>query len=238
MKTLVSKGGAAVVALALLVCAGAPAFAHDRHKKRAQEASAAETAAKELPTAVATLPLAPTDAPEAKPHDHGHHDATEASHPGETLEPAMESNVPRPLAWLGKFHPPVTHFPIALLTAAALAELLFMRTGAAAYRHAVLFCVRFGAAAALLAATLGWFFAGFRIFDEEWVMTAHRWAGTCVALFAAALLYLLERTEAPSAPDTASRSRFRLVLFTSAGSVGATGFLGGALLYGLDHYAW
>jgi hypothetical protein len=33
-------------------------------------------------------------------------------------------------------------------------------------------------------------------------------------------------------------ARFRAVLFTAAGLVGATGFLGGALLYGLDHYAW
>jgi hypothetical protein len=65
-------------------------------------------------------------------------------------------------------------------------------------------------------------------------MTAHRWAGTAMALLAVVLLALLERGELTET----RQSRFRLALFSAAGLVGATGFLGGALLYGLDHYAW
>ena len=50
---------------------------------------------------------------------------------------------------------------------------LFMRTGAIACWHALLFGMRIGAGTALLAAVLGWFFAGLRLGDDEWVMTAH-----------------------------------------------------------------
>ena len=117
---------------------------------------------------------------------------------------------------------------IALLTAAALAELLFMRTHSVVFRHAVLFCVRFGSVAAILAATLGWFFAGFHIVDEEWVMTAHRWTGTATALLAGGVLYLLERAEASTVRAVEARARFRVAFFCIASLVGATGFLGGA----------
>ncbi len=64
-------------------------------------------------------------------------------------------------------------------------------------------------------------------------MTAHRWTGTVTAFWALALLGLLGRT-----PASASRTRFRAVLFAGAGLVGVTGFLGGSLIYGLDHYTW
>ncbi len=86
---------------------------------------------------------------------------------------------------------------------AALGEFLFARTGATSYRHAVLLCVRVGAATAILAPPSG-------------------------------VLVLLEHAEARGA----SRRPFRLALFSTAALVGVTGFLGGALLYGLDHYAW
>ena len=234
MKSLISAGGAFALALALLFCVTAPAVAHEGHKRQqAQEAEAEQPVADE---ATAALPATGAQDDEVA-HDHAGH-GHEADAAGDATDhgEVTGSNVPKPLAWLGKFHPPLTHFPMALLTAAALAELLFMRTGAASYRHALLFCVRLGAGAAAVAAVLGWFFAGLRFFDEEWVMTAHRWAGTAVALFSMWLLYLAEKLSAGS--PNGSAAPFRAVLFTAAGLVGVTGFLGGALLYGLDHYAW
>jgi uncharacterized membrane protein len=184
------------------------------------------------------MPVIPV---EENPHDHAPHgqdsDSPMADPPmGVTDAGDPDSNLPKPIAWLGKFHPPATHFPIALLVSAALADFLFMRTGNVAYRHALRFCVRVGAAAAIFAAILGWFFAGVRLVDDEWVMTVHRWAGTSVALFSVWLLYLAEQLRADE--PTATPARFRMALFSAAGLVAATGFLGGALLYGLDHYAW
>lgn len=226
MNTLVNAGGAIALALALLLCAATRADAHEGHNQRAEEAAAAHQEA---------LPAHADSLSESKPHDHANHGQAEAHHATDAdAASSAETNVPKPLAWLGKLHPPLTHFPIALLTAAALAELLFIRTGTAGYRHAVVFTVRLGAAAALLAAPLGWLFAGFHLVDEEWVMTAHRWAGTSMALLAVVLVALVERGELSNTRQT----RFRVALFSSAALVGATGFLGGALIYGLDHYAW
>src|SRR3954467_7014562 len=60
----------------------------------------------------------------------------------------------------GVFHPAVVHFPIALLTVAALMETLAIVRGrsvkSAAISQTALTCLFLGAAGAVLAATLGW----------------------------------------------------------------------------------
>jgi uncharacterized membrane protein len=231
MKPMIGAGGATALALVLLFCATAPAVAHEAHKKKAAEVLREQPPIEE--PALHNMPIIPA---KEEPHDHAQHGQNTDSRVEAGDAEAPASNLPKPIAWLGKFHPPITHFPIALLISAALAEFLFMRTGTVAYRHALLFCVRIGAGAAMFAAVLGWFFAGVRLVDEEWVMTAHRWAGTSLALFSVWLLYLAEQLRADE--PTATPARFRIALFSAAGLVGATGFLGSALLYGLDHYAW
>ena len=219
MKIHIHPARAIALSLVFLAVVVAPSVAHEGHKK-----------------APDTEPVRVSEsAPVESPQSHSHAPSAEVvGHDDSKSEHHEASNLPQPLAWLGKFHPPATHFPIALLVAAAVGELLFIRRGSQEYRHAVRFCVRFGGLGALLAAALGWFFAGFRLVDEEWGMTAHRWAGTSAALLALALVVSLERAE--SSGD--ARRLFRGLLFSSASVVGATGFLGGALLYGIDHYAW
>ncbi len=165
-------------------------------------------------------------------HEHPEGDATVAT-PTTPTHPYPPEGVPRPLAWLGKFHPPAVNFPIAMFTAAALSELLLMRTGRELFFHATRFSVWVGSLGALAAATLGWFFAGFRLADEEWLMTTHRWLGTSASAWALWVLFLCER-----AYRKAERKTFRLALFSATALVTTTGFFGGALLYGLDHYAW
>jgi predicted permease len=120
-----------------------------------------------------------------------------------------------------------------MLIAAALSELLLMRKGDELFFHATRFAVWVGSLGALAAAALGWFFAGFRIADEEWLMTTHRWLGTSASALALVVLFLCER-----AYRSSERQAFRLALFPLAAVVAMTGFFGGALLYGIDHYAW
>ncbi len=174
-------------------------------------------------------------APQAEPAQQTPvHEHPEAEAPGVTpAHPYPPEGVPRPLAWLGKFHPLAVHFPIAMLIAAALSELLLMRTRHELFFHATRFAIWVGSLGALAAATLGWFFAGFRIADEEWLMTTHRWFGTSASAFALVVLLLCERAHRRS-----ERKAFRLALFPLAAVVAMTGFFGGALLYGIDHYAW
>ncbi len=214
--------GALLLGVSLLGLAPIPsAQAHEAHKREGP---------KETPSA---LPV--EDAPRAEPAHQGPvHEHPEAQTPIAT--PAHRyppEGVPRPLAWLGKFHPPAVNFPIAMFTAAALSELLLMRTGRELFFHATRFSVWVGSLGALAAATLGWFFAGFRLADEEWLMTTHRWLGTSASAWALWVLFLCER-----AYRKAERKTFRLALFSGAALVATTGFFGGALLYGVDHYAW
>lgn len=200
-----------VATLIVAVALGLPAV---------MDAAAHEGHGQPQPAAVTDVPEAPAAGERPATREAGHEHAPRG--------------VPAPLAWLGRFHPPLTHFPIALLDAAALAELLLMRRGGALFEHAVRFCVGLGALTAIGAGLLGWLFGGFQLSDDEWLMTAHRWLGTATALWAGPLFAICERTYARAA----SRRLFRFALFGAAGLVSATGFLGGALLYGLDHFAW
>jgi uncharacterized membrane protein len=138
--------------------------------------------------------------------------------------------------WLGKFHPPAANFPIALLVAAAVAEFLWMVSQRSLFDAASRFCIWFGALAAVPTGILGWFMGGFHVTDEQWSMTVHRWLGTATDICAVLALVLSEIGRRPGYVRT--RKVFRLLLFLAALMVLATGFFGGAQVYGLRHYAW
>jgi mono/diheme cytochrome c family protein/uncharacterized membrane protein len=140
------------------------------------------------------------------------------------------------IAWLGNSHPPAVHFPIALLTAAALAELLLLATGKPAFDAAARYCVWFGALGAAAAGALGWCAGGVHLTDPSWVLTTHRWLGTCTIAGAVLVLVLSELSRRPGRRRT--RVGFRLALLVTAVLVLATGFFGGAVVHGLGHYAW
>ena len=140
------------------------------------------------------------------------------------------------IGWLGKFHPPAVHFPIGLLTAAALAELLRLVTGKPAFDAISRYCVWFGTLTAVAAGALGWSLAGLRLTDESWVMTAHRWLGTSTVACAGLVLVLAEVSRRPDRCRT--RMWFRVTLLIAAVLVLVTGFFGGAVVFGLDHYTW
>ena len=145
----------------------APVSAHEAHEERNETASAEiQRPAKNRTDAVAEH-ASVVGIEETTRSPSRHHEAPEG--------------VPPLLAWIGRFHPPLVHFPIALLSAAALAELLLVATGKAFFDSAVRFCVWGGALGAVGAALLGWLFGGFRVVDDEWVMTSHRWLGTATA---------------------------------------------------------
>ena len=228
-----SRAVSGLVLLGALFCGlvVAPPFAaaHKKHAEarvQAQEepavapSSPENTATDAGPPAAAQLPgpvfeSEPT-LPESEPTAHDRHrDLT---------------GIPKLIAWLGNFHPPMVHFPIAMLVGAALAEILLMSTGREIFQHAARFCVWIGALSAVPTAMLGWFFGGFQVTDDEWIMTAHRWLGTVTVVWAIVLLAICERRGA--------RGSYRLVVFTGAALAMATGFFGGAMVYGLDHYAW
>ena len=166
------------------------------------------------------------------------HGEEEAQHDHNAHEGSGKSGLAKLISWLGKSHPPSVHFPIALLMSAAFAELLVMVTGRSLFESAARFCVWIGSVSTLGAVTLGWFFAGFRLSDPDWIMTVHRWLGTAVGGLAIIILFLCIAAYRPGPQQKQWKLWYRIALFIGAAAVSANGFFGGALVYGLNHYAW
>lgn len=176
----------------------------------------------------------------AAPHDHGDHgdDAAEpaAVEHDHATGHGKANGVARLAKFLGKFHPLVVHFPIALILTAALAEALSIWTKRPFFEQAARFAIILGALGALAAAPLGWMAAGAANYLGELtrVLLLHRWIGVSaagVSVIAAAL-----------ALCTGSKPRltsaYRIALLVSAVLVGLAGHFGATLIYGTDYFAW
>lgn len=164
------------------------------------------------------------DSPSEASHKHGDgHDHTQHSH----------GTGSRWTKWLGGFHPPMVNFPIGVLVAGVFAELLFMFRPRPELNYTARFCVMFAALTGVAAGVLGWLFGGLRIADADPLLAVHRWLGTGTVLWLIALLVVSERTHRALGGN---RRLLRVFLFGGAVLVLATGFFGGAMVYGLEHY--
>ena len=137
----------------------------------------------------------------------------------------------RVVTWLGRFHPVAVHFPIALLLAAALAELLGTLTGQSSFEPAARFCLIVGAIGAVVAAPLGWADA-VSSSHTGWPLFFHRWLGTATATWALIMLLLVfSRVRNPQ-----GRWRYRIAIYLGAIAVCVTAFLGSAVDHGFGYY--
>jgi uncharacterized membrane protein len=134
------------------------------------------------------------------------------------------------MAFIGRLHPLLIHFPIALVMAAVAAE------GAAALRqgsrwHQVAVAnIRAGAFFALLAAFAGWRLA-FGSGIESPLLEWHRWVGTLAA--ATSVAAAVATQEADGRSSIASLV-FKLALLGAGVLVAVAGHLGGLLVWGAE----
>jgi len=142
----------------------------------------------------------------------------------------------RVATFIGKLHPVIVHFPIALILLALLAEMLWWATGQAMFDNAVRFVLPLGAAGALVAAGLGWLDAMFVHTPSDMLHTLliHRWLGISTALMATVAAGL----QLAACRRTNGRLywAYRLALVAAAILVGLTGHLGGMLIFGSDYF--
>ena len=160
---------------------------------------------------------------------------TDAPHSSQSPEARDRGFLNHLLGWLGGFHPVVVHFPVGLLLAAALAELLSILTRWDGLRSAARFCLILGALGAAAAAPLGWFDA---MFDDRGGLPLflHRWLGVSAAVLAAGAVLLNEIDRRAASPT--ARLLFRVVLFLNGAVVAAAGHFGGVLVHGPEYYQW
>ena len=144
----------------------------------------------------------------------------------------------RAIRWIGRFHPVSTHFPVALMYVAVVAEAMAWWTRRESWMQTVRFLVVLGAMGGLVTAGLGWVNASFTSYvgRSASILVWHRWLGTFTSVWTLVCATLAIMSECRE--GSAERQRFRGALLVGAALVGVSGFLGSALIYGLEHYQW
>ena len=135
------------------------------------------------------------------------------------------------MAFVGRLHPLLIHFPIALVIAAALAEGAAIVTADEGWRTVAVENVRAGAVFALLATVAGWRLALAPEMDVSPLLEWHRWLGTVAA--AAALAAALA-TGSIRRRLALGALTYRTALFAAGTLVAVTGHLGGLLVWGAN----
>lgn len=132
----------------------------------------------------------------------------------------------------GVFHPATTHFPIALLTIAGLLAGVAVVRRRREVSSAAFTCLWFGTIGAVVAAVLGWADGEGRTGD---VIFVHRWSGVAVAVIGVGMTAVA--TAYRRRPVSGLLHAYHAGTIVLAGLVGLTGFYGGKITHGSDHYS-
>ncbi|MGK0219514.1 MAG: putative membrane protein/mono/diheme cytochrome c family protein [Planctomycetota bacterium] len=150
-------------------------------------------------------------------------DAPTTEEAAEAQEPPKKEPMNPVLKWLSHFHPIVVHFPIGLLSAAFLAQLLFALRPSWKTDIAAGFCLAVGALGSIPSALLGWQLAESRASGGDELFN-HRWLGVATAVSAMLIWRAYYRWP---------KKRFWLLLVLAV-LVGFAGHTGGILSYGAN----
>lgn len=138
------------------------------------------------------------------------------------------------IKWVGNFHLILLHFPIALITMAAVSELLFFWYGNSLFDQASRFMV-LAAAVMVLPTVLTGLAYGYNV-PYEGVMASYFWWHRFFGLFTAFLaITTAVFRELPSQRFPCAGAAYYLCLFLLFISVNVTAFLGGSLTFGIGH---
>lgn len=145
----------------------------------------------------------------------------------ENAEPGAAA---RTFDWIARLHPAIVHFPVALLPLAFASALLARRR--ARWRWTARVLAGLSVVTLPLAALTGWMLVGAPDPAASALLSWHRWNGVALALLALPLGLALAR-DREGGTGTA-------VLLLGLGTVLVLGqgWMGGALVHGIDHLAW
>lgn len=133
--------------------------------------------------------------------------------------------------FLGRLHPMVVHFPIALLVFATLLELFTLAKFQSKLRPGINALVMAGSVSVVASSVLGLLLANNEAITGD-LPDLHRWLGISSAFFSLVLLWLLSRVyKKNSSPKI---RLFRIALFTTTLGVSAAGHFGASLTHGED----
>ena len=139
-----------------------------------------------------------------------------------------------PGRFVGRMHPIVVHFPIALVMLAAAVELVRSLRRQRGLSAATPLLVQVAAASGVVAAITGWLIAANeRGGDDSSELFGHRWLGTVAAVLLVGLAWRVSVAAARRPdPATAGLGAVRFQTVALAGLVGFASHLGGEMVYG------
>lgn len=143
-----------------------------------------------------------------------------------------------PIALLGRYHPVLVHFPVALVVGAAVAEVVYMMRARQSYGDAARFMINLAVVFSVLTAVAGFMAASGKVYSQELqgVFNIHRVAGVAtpvLVLLAAGLCEGVRRSG-----QVWEQMLYRVILLLAVVSVAVAGYHGGELVYGAGYFWW
>lgn len=131
--------------------------------------------------------------------------------------------------FMGRLHPMIVHFPIALLIFAAILELFTLKKFDSKFRPAIQILVLIGAVSAIIAAVFGWLLAESDAIEGE-LVDLHQQVGIATAVLSLLVLFFLQKTSKKHKSNQVLI--YRSFLFIAALGVSVTGHFGASLTHG------
>lgn len=208
----IRTAAAALMLMLTLIAGTGPALAHKDHDRQQQAAAAAPPAGENPDAPRVVTPGVVREMMQ----EHGMAAEPPATFPERLID------------WIGRIHPFAVHFPIALFPISWIALIFARRRGDAP--DLIRAFIVFAGLAAAGSAVLGWLDAGFALADNDGILLTHRWTGTAVGLIGLAVAGWAWRRPG----SVASRAMTWSLGLTTALLL-FQGWLGGALIHGVDH---
>lgn len=180
--------------------------------------------------AAGTNAAVPVD-PESIPNHHSMM-GSDAGQMGAMHGPPL-TGMARFMNWLGRFHPTLVHFPIALFVVAGGLELAGLMLRKPTLVQGTRLLIALAAISALVAVGAGWLLMGFNIAKDNDLHRAHRLLGTTIVVLGfvtwwANERYLKLRGRGPAL-------LYGVLLVSTILAIGVNGYLGSALVRGMRH---
>ena len=213
----------------LSVTAPAVGFAHEAHEKKAAQAQAQQRAREQAALAA------------AQGRAGGPHASTNTDCPvcmDGMADMKIEDEKPKTFLgrlanWLGRMHPSVVHFPIAMFVVAGVLEAYALARRKPLMLQTTRVLIALGALGALAAVALGWMAMGFTINADDALHRSHRVLGSLIAVLALATWWANERFV--KRRGRAAGLVYAALLAVTVLAILINGYLGGSLTHGVDH---
>lgn len=131
--------------------------------------------------------------------------------------------------FLGRLHPLIVHFPIALIFFAAVLELFSLKKYNSKFRPGIQFLIIAGSISAIFSAIFGWFLAESEGTSGA-VLDLHKQIGIATSILS--ILLLFAQFHANRKKGKSPVYLYRAALFITAVGVSVTGHFGGSLTHG------